>query len=156
GGEALSLAAAKATIKELRDKNVPGRLAEYGKSLKEGYNAVSRELGMSYTTCSGFDCRTAVTFNPPTGSPIELKSLLQQEMIKRGVLWNGFHNMSFSHSRQDIAYTLNAYRDSLPIVKRALEANDVRAYLHGEPVEPIFRPTINAASEWVSRNAVRD
>jgi len=157
GGEALSLAAAKATIEELRDKNVPDYIAKLGRLLKDGYNALAHELGMSFTTCSGFDCRSVVTFNPPVGNPLELKSLLQQEMIKRGVLWNGFHNLCFSHSHQDIVYTLNAYRDSLPIVKRALEANDVSGYLLGEPVEPVFRPTLKftAKPEWKSTNAVR-
>ena len=157
GGEALSLAAAKATINELRDKRVPDKLAERGKFLKDGYNSLAHELGMSYTACSGFDCRTVVTFNPPAGNPLELKSLLQQEMIKRGVLWNGFHNLSFSHSHQDIVYTLNAYRDSLPILKRAMEDDDVRSYLQGEPVQPVFRPTVRPAprSEWKSTNAVR-
>jgi len=40
GGEALSLAAAKATIEELRDKNVPQFLADQGKKLKDGYNTI--------------------------------------------------------------------------------------------------------------------
>ena len=157
GGEALSLAAAKATIEELRDKKVPGHIAKLGRLLKDGYNALAQELGMSFTACSGFDCRTVVTFNPPVGNPLELKSLLQQEMIKRGVLWNGFHNLSFSHSHQDIVYTLNAYRDALLMVKRALEANDVRGYLHGEPVDPVFRPTLRFTPKPESKaiNAVR-
>ena len=157
GGEALSLAAAKATIEELRDKKVSDYIAKLGRVLKDGYNALAHELGMNFTACSGFDCRTVVTFNPPAGNPLELKSLLQQEMIKRGVLWNGFHNLSFSHSHQDIAYTLNAYRDSLPIVKRALESNEVRNYLQGEPVEPVFRPTLRFTPkpEPKASNAVR-
>ena len=44
GGEALSLAAAKATITELREKNVPEYLAKQGKKLKNGYNNIAEEL----------------------------------------------------------------------------------------------------------------
>src|SRR5262249_44213650 len=116
GGEALSLAAAKATITELRDKRVPEQLAERGELLRDGYNACAGDLGMTYTKCSGFGCRTVVTFNPPSGNPLDLKSLLQQEMIRRGVLWSGVHNMSFSHSMEDVEYTLDAYRESLRVV----------------------------------------
>ncbi len=143
GGEALSLAAAKATIHELRKHDVPAHLAKQGKRLREGYAAIARELGLDYTTCVGFDCRSLVTF-AATGaaagqSPLELKSLVQQEMIKRGVLWGGFHNLSFSHSDADVEHTLAAYKQVLPILKDAVEKNDVRARLRGEPVEPVFR-----------------
>jgi glutamate-1-semialdehyde aminotransferase len=143
GGEALSLAATKATINELRDRNVPAALARQGKKLKDGYNALAGELQMPFTSCIGSECRTMVTFDAAAGNPLEMKSLLQQEMIKRGVLWGGFHNMSFSHSDADVEHTLAAYRDALPILKRAVADGHVRSYLRGEPVEPVFRRTGN-------------
>jgi glutamate-1-semialdehyde aminotransferase len=141
GGEALSLAAAKATINELREREVPRYLAEQGRKLKDGYNGIAAELGLDYTSCSGMDCRTIVSFAAPAGEPLELKSLLQQELIRRGILWNGFHNLSFSHTDQDVAYTLEAYRDALPLVKAAVDEGDIRKHLRGEPVEPVFRKT---------------
>jgi len=143
GGEALSLAAAKATIEELRDKDVPAFLAKQGKKLKEGYNKIANELGMSYTNCIGYECRSLITFNPEAGNPLELKSLVQQEMIKRGILWGGFHNMSFSHSDEDVGYTLKAYKEVLPILKKAVDEKNVKKYLKGEPVAPVFRKVSN-------------
>lgn len=143
GGEALSLAAAKATISELKEKNIPAQLAKQGKILKDGYNQIANELGMSYTKCSGFDCRTIMTFDASVGNPLEMKSLVQQEMIKRGILWGGFHNMSFSHTDEDVEYTLKVYREVLPILKKAVEEKNVKGYLRGEPVEPVFRKTSN-------------
>ncbi|HEX2786973.1 MAG TPA: aminotransferase class III-fold pyridoxal phosphate-dependent enzyme [Ignavibacteria bacterium] len=143
GGEALSLAAAKATINVIRDKNVPDYLAKQGEKLKSGYNKIAEELGMNYTKCAGYDCRTIVTFDAAAGNPLEMKSLVQQEMIKRGILWGGFHNMCFSHSFEDIEYTLNAYKDVMPVLKKAVEEKNVKGYLKGEPVEPVFRKTSN-------------
>lgn len=143
GGEALSLAAAKATINELRAHNVPDYLAKQGKKLREGYNSIASDLGMEYTKCTGFDVRTIVTFDATAGNPLEMKSLVQQELIKRGILWGGFHNMSFSHTDSDIEYTLKAYRDVLPILKKAVEEKIVSGYLKGEPVGPVFRKTSN-------------
>ena len=143
GGEALSLAAAKATINELRDKRVPEYLSRQGKKLKEGYNKIANELSLGYTSCIGFDCRSIVTFDSSAGSSLEMKSLVQQEMFKRGVLWGGFHNMCFSHDDTDIDHTLNAYFEALSILGRAVEKQDVRGYLLGEPVEPVFRKTTN-------------
>jgi glutamate-1-semialdehyde 2,1-aminomutase len=140
GGEALSLAAAVATIHEMIEKNVPAYLAEKGRLLKEGYNALARELGVDgYTRCTGYDCRSLVSFDATAGNPLEVKSFVQQELIKKGILWSGFHNMSFSHSDADVAYTLTAYREVLGLLKEAVAAGDVASRLKGKPVEAVFR-----------------
>jgi len=144
GGEALSLAAAVATIHEMIDKNVPAYLAEKGKVLKDGYNAIAEGLGISqYTKCIGYDCRSMVTFDASAGNPLEVKSYVQQEMIKRGILWSGFHNMCFSHNDEDINYTLEAYKEVLALLKSAIENGGVTALLKGQPVEAVFRKVSN-------------
>ncbi|MDR3611229.1 MAG: aminotransferase class III-fold pyridoxal phosphate-dependent enzyme [Ignavibacteriaceae bacterium] len=143
GGEALSLAAAKATIGELQKNNVPAYLESMGSKIKKGLNKIISDLGMDYVKCIGFECRTIVTFDPSAGSPLEMKSLVQQELIKRGILWGGFHNLSFSHSESDILYLLDAYKDVLPILKIAVDEKNILKYLHGEVVEPVFRKTSN-------------
>jgi len=143
GGEALSLAAAKATIHEIETKNVPQFLSRQGKKVKHGYNALASELDMEYTRCHGFDCRTIVTFDAGAGDPLEMKSLVQQELIRRGILWSGFHTMSFSHSDEDIFRTLQAYREVLPLLKKAVASGNITKFLRGKPVEPVFRRTGN-------------
>lgn len=144
GGEALSLAACIATIKEIREKNVPKYLDEKGQVIKDGYNQIAQEFGMeNLTRCIGYNCRTMVTFAPEAGNGLEVKALMQQEMIKRGILWAGFHNMCFSHSDEDLNYTLSAYREVMPIVKKAIESQNVKSYLKGEVLEAVFRKTSN-------------
>ncbi len=143
GGEALSMAAAMATLDEIKNNNVTEYLSVQGKTLKEGYNRITGELGIGFTKCSGYNCRTIITFDAAAGNPLEMKSLVQQEMIKRGILWGGFHNMCYSHSDGDIEYTLKAYEDVLPILKKAVEENGVIKYMKGEAVEPVFRKTSN-------------
>ncbi len=155
GGEALSLAAARATIHEMQARRVPEHLARQGQKLKDGYNAIAHELGLSaVTACVGYAYRSLVTFTAPVdkgGSsrqplPLEMKSLVQQEMIARGVLWGGFHTMCFSHTDADVDQVLAAYREVLPILAEALASTDgrgVSARLRGEPVEPVFRKTTN-------------
>jgi len=144
GGEALSLAACIATINELRDKNVPKYLDQHGALLKDGYNQIAISLGMDqYTRCIGYNCRSMVTFTPEAGNALELKTLMQQEMIKRGILWAGFHNMCLSHTSEDIDYTLLAYRDVLQLVKEAILSGDVKSYLKGEVLEAVFRKVSN-------------
>lgn len=144
GGEALSLAATVATINELRSKNVPAHLARIGTLLKDGYNGIAAELGISqYTNCKGYPCRTMMTFEATGGDPLILKSYVQQEMIKRGILWGGFHNVCFSHTDEDVAYTLSAYREVLALLKDSIEKGDTASRLLGEPVQAVFRKVDN-------------
>jgi glutamate-1-semialdehyde aminotransferase len=142
GGEALSLAAAIATVSEIKEKNVPAYLAAKGKLLKDGYNGRAAKAGVSdITSCSGFDCRSIINFNATAGDPLVLKTLMQQEMIKRGVLWGGFHNMSFSHTDEDIQCTLDAYAEVFLILKDAVNSGKPETYLQGEVLEMVFRKT---------------
>ncbi len=155
GGEALSLAAAKATITELRENNVPQYLAKQGKKVKDGYNKIAEDLGITYTKCIGYECRSLITFDSSAGNPLEIKSLVQQEMIKRGILWGGFHNMSYSHSDDDIEYILKVYCEVLPLLKKAVDENNVREHLKGEPVEPVFRKVSNFNTKPIRKSRVK-
>jgi glutamate-1-semialdehyde 2,1-aminomutase len=141
GGEALSLAAAKATIDELRARDVPRHLSRLGGALKDGYNAVARELRIDYTTCVGLEARSMVTFDAQAAPPLLMKSYVQQELIRRGILWNGFHNLCFSHTDADVDHTVAAYFEVLALLKDAVRKGDLAARIEGEPVAPVFRRT---------------
>lgn len=141
GGEALSLAAARATIDELVAHDVPAVLARHGSRLRDGYNALATEAGLGFTRAIGMGARSMVTFDTSAGDPLLLKSFVQQEMIKRGVLWSGFHNLSFSHTTDDLAHVLAAYREVLPMLRDAVAQGRVAQSLRGAPVEPVFRRT---------------
>src|SRR5690606_24857918 len=144
GGEALSLAATKATIEEIKEKNVIQNLADKGQILKDGYNALVEKLGMqAYTQCKGYPFRTTVTLEAAVENPLAVKAYFQQEMIKRGILWQANHNMMYVHSKEDIEYTLKVYEEVLPLVKDAIEKGDVMTRLNGLPIEPAFRKVDN-------------
>jgi glutamate-1-semialdehyde aminotransferase len=143
GGEALSLAATKATIQELKEKDVPKFLVQQGKKLKDGYNEIAKKLKIESTKAIGYYWRSMATFDEKFGDPLIQKSIMQQEMIKRGVLWQGFFNMSFSHSDEDVNYTLQALEESLFVLKNAIERNNLKETLKGEPVVPVFRKVDN-------------
>jgi hypothetical protein len=71
--------------------------------------------------------------------PLEMKSLVQQELLKRGILWAAYHAISFSHSAEDIDRTLEAFAEALEILREAIQEKNVRKYLQGPPVKPVFR-----------------
>ena len=141
GGEALSLAAVKATIKEIREKNVIPVIAAKGEILMEGYNRIAAKLSLDYTRAIGYNFRSMVVFDEKAGNPLELKSFVQQELIRKGILWSGMHNMSYSHTLQDIEYTLSAYEEVLNLLKLAVAEDSLRQQIRGIPVQPTFRKT---------------
>ena len=141
GGECLSLAAGLATIKEIREKDVINKVWRLGQKLKDGYNRIADEFGMKgITECSGFAPHTVVTFKDGAGAEaLKLKTLFEQEALARGILAMGMHNMSYAHSDEDVGKTLNAYRDTLRIIKDALSSGDIERFIKGEVVQPVFR-----------------
>ena len=64
---------------------------------------------------------------------------MQQELLQKGILWGGFHNMSFSHTQADLDYTMKAYAEILPRLQVAIQTNTVESYLEGELLEAVFR-----------------
>jgi len=147
GGEALSLAAALATLRELRFRDVPATLDALGSRLRDGYNALCDELDVPFTRCVGFGCRTLVTFTPQGPAknlePRFMKSFLQQELCRQGILWGGFHNLSAAHTDDDVDYLLTVYREALASFRKVVEGGTLVESLRGAPVEPVFRQTSN-------------
>ncbi len=141
GGEALSLAAAQATINIMKSENVIEHLWRQGRKLKSAYNNMVAEFDLDkHTGCQGLDPRTIIWFKDGDGAEsLLLKSLFQQEAIKRGLLFTGAQNVCFSHTDEDINRTLDIYRECLTIMKQAIVDGKVAERLEGSPVEPVFR-----------------
>ncbi len=143
GGEALSLAAAYETIQEMKEREVPKYLNEIGYKLKKGINDILAFNNIDYVSVAGYNFRTMLSFNVSGGNPLEMKSFVQQELLKRGILWGGYHNMSYSHSQDDISYTLQAYNEVLTALDEAVQNNAVSEMLKGEVLKAVFRKVTN-------------
>ena len=141
GGEVLSLISSITTIREIIDKNVIEHMWEMGEKFKDGYNNISKRLGLiENTECIGLPPHNVIVFKDNNGNEsMEVKSLVQQEVIKRGILFLGLQNFCYSHSDEDIDITLDALEEALNILKDALIEGNVKKYLEGEPVQPVFR-----------------
>jgi glutamate-1-semialdehyde aminotransferase len=143
GGEVISLAASHATLNVMIEQPVIEHLWAMGERIQNGYNALVADFGLErYTDCIGLGPRTFIGFNDPDGKipMLHLKSLFQQEVVKRGILFNGNHMMTYSHTEEDIDYTLDAYRAALQVFAAALDSSrDFVEFLEGPAIEPVFR-----------------
>ena len=140
GGECLSLAAALATVREMKSKDVINKVWRLGQKLKDGYNKIVDKFQLrDVTECVGCAPHTVAIFKEGSGvDSQELKTLFQQEVLQRGVLTLCVHNVSYSHSDTDIEKTLAAFEAALALVKEARSSGDIKPYLKGEVVQPVF------------------
>ncbi len=142
GGEILSLAACKATIEVYRSEPVIAHIAAVGAKLLRGCRALIETHNLvGNMDITGFDSRSLFLFRAPqpeTG--LLLKSLFHQEVIRRGILCNGYHNISYAHSDEDIDQTLEVYNKAFEILSKATQSGTVEERLEGPPMEDVFRP----------------
>lgn len=141
GGEALSLTACSATLQEIEQKNVIAHFWRIGTRLKDATNQLINELGIaSQVSCIGLPPWTGIRFSDAAGkSSMLLRSLFQQEALKRGVLTHGNHMLSFCHDDIIIDQTLNHYEAIFTILAQAIKNGDVARRLEGPPMETIIR-----------------
>jgi glutamate-1-semialdehyde-2,1-aminomutase len=141
GGEAASLAAAAATLTVLRERDVLPHLWAQGQVLHDGFNALAKHFELDEVArCVGLFPRTVLSFFATASHPpLLLKSLFQQECLRRGVLFTGGQNISFSHSDADVEHTLRVYRAAFEVLRKGIADGDPEALLDGVPVEAVFR-----------------
>ena len=139
GGEAVSLAAAVATIKEMKQKDVVGHIWKMGAKFKEGYNSLAKNIGVN-TESNGYPPLQRLFFKDAQGKvSVEIKSLFLQETIKRGVLLGNVVIFNYSHTEEDIDKTLQACEASLRIIKEATEKGNVTDLIEGKLAGEVFR-----------------
>jgi glutamate-1-semialdehyde 2,1-aminomutase/spore coat polysaccharide biosynthesis protein SpsF len=70
-----------------------------------------------------------------------MKSLFQQECIKRGVLFVALQKFCLMHTHEQIERTLSVYDEAFRVVQRAYQTANPAAFLDGPTLEPVFRRT---------------
>lgn len=141
GGEALSLAAAKATLDKLKREPVTQKLAALGREALDRTAEIIRQnsLGDVIAT-SGHPSWGFLNFRDAGGySSFEIKTLFLQEVFARGVLTLGTHNISYAHSAADIDRLITVYQEVMPILADAVHNKAMKQYLRCEPLQPLFK-----------------
>ncbi len=141
GGEALSLAAALATLEKLQREPVTKTLARRGATIMEGLGRQIEANGLhKVLSVSGHPSWSFLNMEDAPGCTAwETHTLMLQELFARGFLTLGTHNMSYAHSDADVAGLLAAYGETLPLVAEAVRARDAKRFLRCKPLEPLFK-----------------
>lgn len=141
GGEAVSLAAVKATLNVMVEENVISHMWIMGRKLKDGFNYLARLHNLEgHVSCMGLPPKAAVVFEENGGAPaLAYKALFQQECARRGVLFNGNHAICLMHTDEQIEYTIGVYDEALKVLENAYAKKDPESFLSGPMIEPVFR-----------------
>jgi glutamate-1-semialdehyde 2,1-aminomutase len=141
GGEALSLAAALATMKKLEREPVTETLYRQGRKLLEKLASIVNEAGAAdFLGVAGNPTWSFLLIkDTDTYSQWQIKTLFLQEMFARGILTIGSHNMSYSHSDADLDKLFAAYSEVIPMLLDAVRTRKLEAMLRCESLQPLFK-----------------
>lgn len=143
GGETHSLTAANAVFDIFNNENVIKYNHNIGQVFIEKVQEVITRHDLNYNielhNCNWFP---VIEFKNKSGeSSLELKTLAMQEMIKRGVLFQSSFIPCYSHTIEDLDFFAQAFDETLSVYKCAI-VSDIKKYLNGPAVKPVFRKNI--------------
>ncbi len=142
GGECLGLSAAKACIKKLINKKVPDHLRNIGTYFQDNLNKIISNYELdSFISCDGHPCRSIFTIKDfKQFKNLEIKTFIQQELFRRGILWAAYHSLSYMHKKKDIKKTLKAFEETFEILSKIVKNNiSIMTRIEGDLVGPVFR-----------------
>lgn len=113
-GEVYSLAAAEAALKIYQSQDVAGKIHDFGTTLIESINLLSRELNVQGEMI-GVPFRMIYRFNESDVRQQSLmRTLLQQVLLQRGIItFKGFMLPSIAHGEMEMKKTISAFREAL-------------------------------------------
>ena len=144
GGELGSIAGALATIRAMRSRDAIGRIRAVGRAIKQGFaGIVARHDADDVVTMIGFDFWPEYVFKDCGDfKAIEIQSLFQQELVRRGVLTRAGMFISAAHTEEDVGRTLAAMDSALAVAAAAVRQGKVLEWLDGEVIQPVIRPPV--------------
>ncbi|MFC3031820.1 aminotransferase class III-fold pyridoxal phosphate-dependent enzyme [Pseudoalteromonas fenneropenaei] len=140
-GDAVALTAASTVIDKMQRDNVLDHIAEQGEYLISQLNNLIVQFNCEHwLKVLGHPSWSFITISDrPNATSFEIKTLLIQEMAKRGILVSASHNLSYAHQREHIDRLLKAYEEVLPLINLAIEDNTLLSKITGKILQPVFK-----------------
>lgn len=140
GGETHAIAAGLATMDVFENEPVIEHNKKIGDQFMSGIKDIFDRRGLNdYFDIMGFNWSIGLGIKNREKKPcMNYRTLFMQEMIKRGVLYQGILSPCYSHKPEDINFMLQAFDESCEVFSNALEEG-YEKYLIGPAIKPVFR-----------------
>ncbi len=140
GGEAHTLAAARAVVRTYRSHDVIWHQRRIVAAVAKGMRELVARHGLEDAIkIHAAPWRVVLICNDESGAvSLPLRTLLMQEMIGRNILFQGIFMACFSHTDEDVVKILDAFDQSCAVYRHALR-HGIDGLLIGEPTRPVFR-----------------
>ena len=140
GAETHAMAAALATIDEFEQRDVVAHNHAIGRALVEECRGVVAAHALEpFVQVVPSEWMPVFVFRDASGEPCQgMRTLAMQEMIKRGILFQGAFVPCFSHTAGDVRQFARGFDESLGVYEQGLAQGYAR-FLVGEPAKPVFR-----------------
>jgi len=138
--ESLSMAGTIATINEMKTKKTISKCWEIGQKLFSGWNKITAKYNLD-AKMTGYPVRMDLRcFDSQKNESLTLKSLLLQEMVKRGIFMSilGAVYLSYSHSFKDVEMTLDVLDDVCKTITEKVSNDNYEKYLEGNLPKTIW------------------
>ena len=144
GAETTGLAAMIATIDEFKRHNMIESNWARGTVLRRRLNElIARHKLQDYLELIGYDCFFALVCRGAGHQPDDAyRTLMMQEMIARGVLFQGVFYPTWSHQQPELDRMAAAFDESCAVYARAVAAGSCAGILVGPACKPVFRKKI--------------
>lgn len=141
GAETHALAAALRTIDILESEQVVENNWEKGRRILAETRGIIQEAGLSeYIQMIGYPAWPSMVCRDSQQSvSMAYRTLFMQEMIRRGLLFQGTFTFAHLHGAPEIDQTLEAFRESCAVYRNAIDQKSTEGFLVGEPIKPVFR-----------------
>lgn len=144
GAETTGLAAMLATIREFERHNMIEDNWSRGTVLKQRLEQVVDRHGLGQAlSLAGYPCLFVLVCRDHAGVPDDaFRTLMMQEMISRGVLFQGLLYPTWSHRQPELDMLTDAFDASCAVYRRAVDAGSTAYLLVGRPAKAVFRKKI--------------
>lgn len=127
--EAVGPTAALATIKKIKEKNVPTHIKKIGGMIDRGWKKLAKKHKLDIIIV-GPEALITFSFNYGKQSQA-IKTLFTQEMLSRGFLAGLSVYVSYAHKENHIKSYLKAVDEVFGMINRALESKSINKLLKG-------------------------
>ncbi len=145
GGDAISMAGALATVKEMQEKDVIGHAERLGNIMHKGLTELIAKHGVeAAVSVTGLPIHCGVSFDDAGSlNYLDFHSIFTKCMLENGIFTQTIAFISFSHTEEDVEKYLYAADCAFAQIREALDKDSTSGILpEGVRVNPVFQRNI--------------